>query len=72
MIVAAIIVFAFMIAYYRFAGIVACLAVVLNLTMLLALMILLKAAFTLPGACWVDFDRRYGRGRQCADLRTYP
>jgi len=49
MIVAAIIVFAFMIAYYRFAGIVACLAVVLNLTMLLALMILLKAAFTLPG-----------------------
>ncbi|MGQ9771772.1 MAG: protein translocase subunit SecD [Thermogutta sp.] len=49
MIVAAIIVFAFMFAYYRFAGIVACLAVVLNLTMLLALMILLKAAFTLPG-----------------------
>lgn len=49
MIVAAVIVFAFMIAYYRFAGVVACLAVVLNLLMLLALMILLKAAFTLPG-----------------------
>lgn len=49
MIVAAIIVFGFMFAYYRFAGVVACVAVVLNLTMLLALMILLKAAFTLPG-----------------------
>ncbi|WP_347245841.1 protein translocase subunit SecD [Thermogutta sp.] len=49
MIVAAIIVFAFMIAYYRFAGVVACLAVILNLLMLVALMILLKAAFTLPG-----------------------
>ena len=49
MIVAAIIVFAFMIAYYRFAGVVACVAVILNLLMLVALMILLKAAFTLPG-----------------------
>jgi len=49
MVVAAVIVFAFMIAYYRFAGVVACFAVVLNLLMLLALMILLKAAFTLPG-----------------------
>ncbi|HQF13760.1 MAG TPA: protein translocase subunit SecD [Thermogutta sp.] len=49
MIVAAVIVFAFMVAYYRFAGIVACLAVVLNLVMLVAIMILLKAAFTLPG-----------------------
>lgn len=47
--VAAVIVFSFMIAYYRFAGIVACVAVILNLTMLVALMILLKAAFTLPG-----------------------
>lgn len=47
--VAAVIVFSFMIAYYRFAGVVACLAVILNLTMLVALMILLKAAFTLPG-----------------------
>jgi SecD/SecF fusion protein len=39
----------FMIAYYRFAGIVACLALTLNLLMVLSLMVLIKAAFTLPG-----------------------
>jgi len=49
MIIASILVFAFMIAYYRFAGVIACVAVVLNLLMLVALMILVKAAFTLPG-----------------------
>ena len=35
--------------YYRFAGLVACLALILNLLLVLALMILIKAAFTLPG-----------------------
>lgn len=49
MAISAVIVFVFIIAYYRFAGMVACLAVVLTLLMLVALMILLKAAFTLPG-----------------------
>jgi len=49
MIVAGILVFAFMIAYYRFAGMIACAAVVLNLGMLVAVMIMVKAAFTLPG-----------------------
>ncbi|MGQ9912723.1 MAG: protein translocase subunit SecD [Thermogutta sp.] len=49
MIIAAILVFAFMIAYYRFAGVIACIAVVLNLVMLVAVMIMVKAAFTLPG-----------------------
>lgn len=49
MIIAGILVFAFMIAYYRFAGIIACTAVVLNLVMLVAVMIMVKAAFTLPG-----------------------
>jgi SecD/SecF fusion protein len=39
----------FMIVYYRFAGIVACLALALNLLLVLALMVLMKAAFTLPG-----------------------
>ncbi len=39
----------FMMIYYRFAGIVACLALTLNLLMVLALMVLIKAAFTLPG-----------------------
>ena len=39
----------FIVFYYRFAGIVACLALLLNLVLILALMILLKAAVTLPG-----------------------
>lgn len=39
----------FMGIYYRFAGIVACIALLLNLLLILALMILVKAAFTLPG-----------------------
>lgn len=39
----------FMAIYYRFAGIVADVAVVLNMIVTVALMILIKAAFTLPG-----------------------
>ena len=39
----------FMLVYYRFAGVVACLALVLNLMLILAMMILIGAAFTLPG-----------------------
>jgi SecD/SecF fusion protein len=39
----------FMVIYYRFAGLVACLALAFNLLLVLALMVLIKAAFTLPG-----------------------
>ena len=39
----------FMAVYYRFCGMVADLAVVLNMLVTVALMILIKAAFTLPG-----------------------
>jgi len=39
----------FILFYYRFAGIVACFALSLNLLLILSLMIALKAAFTLPG-----------------------
>ncbi len=42
-------VLAFMLVYYRFAGIVACLALVVNLILIVALMIVIDAAFTLPG-----------------------
>ena len=42
-------VLAFMIIYYRFAGIVACFALLMNLMLILALMILIRGAFTLPG-----------------------
>ena len=39
----------FMVVYYRFPGIVACFALALNLVLILAVMILFKAALTLPG-----------------------
>ncbi len=35
--------------YYRFAGIVACLALITNLSLVLGVMVLIHAAFTLPG-----------------------
>ena len=40
---------AFMLLYYRFAGFVSCLALVVNLAAIVGIMILIKAAFTLPG-----------------------
>jgi len=43
------IVMVFMAIYYRFAGIVACVALGANLLLILGLMVLFKAAFTLPG-----------------------
>ncbi len=49
MIVSGVAVLIFMLIYYRFAGIVANAAVLLNLVLVLAFMILLKAAFTLAG-----------------------
>ncbi|MCP4193230.1 MAG: protein translocase subunit SecD [Planctomycetaceae bacterium] len=39
----------FMIFYYHFAGVVSCLALLLNLALVLALMIFVGAAFSLPG-----------------------
>jgi SecD/SecF fusion protein len=39
----------FMVVYYQVAGIIACIALAFNLVLVLALMVLIKAAFTLPG-----------------------
>ena len=49
MIISSIIVPLFMLWYYRFSGVVANVALVLNMVMLVAIMIMLSAAFTLPG-----------------------
>ncbi|MBM4020811.1 MAG: protein translocase subunit SecD [Planctomycetes bacterium] len=49
MILATIFVLTFMLAYYRFSGLVADLAVLLNVVLVLALMISFKVAFTLAG-----------------------
>jgi SecD/SecF fusion protein len=42
-------VMAFMVLYYRFAGFVACVALMANLLLTVAFMVLVQAAFTLPG-----------------------
>jgi SecD/SecF fusion protein len=39
----------FMLIYYRFAGLVACVALLANLLLTVAFMVLVKATFTLPG-----------------------
>jgi len=49
MVLATIVVLAFMLAYYRFSGFVAALAKLLNILLVVALLISLKAAFTLAG-----------------------
>ncbi len=47
--ISGIAIFVFMLFYYRFAGVIACLALAFNLLLVVALMVLIKAAFTLPG-----------------------
>jgi len=49
MLLATIVVLTFMLMYYRFSGIVADIAVLLNIVLVVALMISIKAAFTLAG-----------------------
>ena len=49
MIIASILVPLFMLWYYRFSGVVANIALVLNMLMLFAIMLAFKAAFTLTG-----------------------
>ncbi len=49
MVIGSALVLLFMLVYYRFAGIVACLVLTLNLVLVIALMITVKAALTLPG-----------------------
>ena len=48
-VISVLVVLVFMVLYYRFAGVVASVAVVANLVLIVAVMILIKAAFTLPG-----------------------
>ena len=49
MLLATVVVLSFMLAFYRFSGFVADLAVLLNIILVVALMISIKAAFTLAG-----------------------
>src|SRR5207247_288018 len=47
--IAFVAILAFMLVYYRFAGLVACIALLANLLMTVAFMVLVNATFTLPG-----------------------
>lgn len=49
MVVSTALVLVFVLIYYRFAGIIACVALLVNLVLTLAIMISINAAFTLPG-----------------------
>ena len=49
MIISTAAILVFMLVYYRWSGLVADIAVTLNIVIVVALMILIKAAFTLPG-----------------------
>ena len=62
----------FMIVYYRFAGVVAVVALLLNTLLLLGSMAILQASFTLPGLAELRADDRHGGRRQRARLRAHP
>ncbi len=47
--VSAVLVFVFVLVYYRVAGVVACLSLLLNLTLVVGSMAFISASFTLPG-----------------------
>jgi SecD/SecF fusion protein len=47
--IAFVVVLAFMVVYYRFSGLVACVALFANLLLTVAFMVLVNATFTLPG-----------------------
>ncbi|MDR3182130.1 MAG: protein translocase subunit SecD [Planctomycetaceae bacterium] len=49
LIVASVVIIVFMVVYYRLAGLIASFCVITNLTLLVAVMLALRAAFTLPG-----------------------
>ena len=66
-------VMAFMLVYYRGAGINADIALFLNLVILLGFMGFTELdVLTLPGIAGRDPDHWYGRGFERADLRAHP
>ena len=60
----------FMLVYYRFAGLVACVALLANLLLTVAFMVLVQATFTLARPGRPGAHARHGGGRQRADLRA--
>ena len=67
---AGVLVIIFMLLYYRTLGMVANIALCMNMLCLLALLTSLGAVLTLPGVGRYYFNNRYGRGRECNYLRA--
>jgi SecD/SecF fusion protein len=63
-----VVVLLFMIAYYNRAGIIADIALVVNLFLLMGIMAYLKAVLTLPGIAGIVLTIGYGRRCQRTDL----
>jgi len=68
-VVSAILVALFMLFYYRLSGMVAVVALVLNVVLTLATLAIFRATLTLPGICRAGPLDRNGCGRQCSDPR---
>ena len=61
---------AFFLVYYRMFGLITCLALLLNLLMVVAVMSVFGATMTLPGFAGLALVHRHVGGRQRADQRT--
>ena len=71
MVIGFALVMVFMIIYYQASGFLACLALVLNMAIILAVLAELHAALHVAGSGWFDPDDRYGGRRQRAHFRAH-
>ena len=62
--------FVFLALYYRAFGAIACVVLLANVVLLVALMSLLQASLVVAWHCRHRADHRHGRGRERADLRA--
>ncbi len=71
-VISLMVVLIFMVFYYRLSGVNAVVALLLNLVILLAALAYFRRGAHAARNCGGHSDHRYGRGFQCADLRTHP
>ena len=62
----------FMAIYYYFFGVIASVALSVNILLLVAVLSMLQATLTLPGIAGIVLTDRHGGGRQRAHLRAHP
>ena len=61
-----------MLVYYKFAGVLADTALMLNVLFLMAALSALQATLTLPGIAGIVLTHRHGGRCQRADQRAHP